>query len=401
MFDNPRVLIKKSSSVLPHSPLRFIRLALARDIPNMENSTSDCESFMANSSVVGNLSFETSSPEVNIRDNDFPLMMECISYVMICVALFGLPGNILTIIIYVKIGLSESINISTCALGVSDILAVSFITWNAICFIPAFLQLDVRFIPSEIVVFTGGATSEMFGATTAWVTAYISCERCLCVVFPLKIRHIITRQRSVLIIITIFTINIVSSLTTYLTVYNFVVTYDVEKNKTVLGLKLTNSSEADALYNFNFVFSSVFMNLLPLAFILVFSITLVIHMKRNALWRLQAANETVNPTNINSSDNRAQRKYMADMRVSKTVLTVSVASCILGFLYAVRSLMAAVVPGFQPMQTYGAEYKLSSRLLLLVSEINSSMNFAIYYKMGSKFRGTLRHLLRLKESGNT
>ena len=132
----------------------------------------------------------------------YSLLMEYISYAMICVSVFGMAGNILIIITYIKIGFSESINISYCALGISDFLCVTFVTWNAICFIPAFSNWNTPFIPREFVIPTGGASTDIFCQTTAWITACISLERCLCVVCPFKVKTLVTRRRTLLIMIT-------------------------------------------------------------------------------------------------------------------------------------------------------------------------------------------------------
>ena len=88
----------------------------------------------------------------DIPDRTFSLLMEYSSYQMIFMAAFGLAGNILVIITYSKIGFSESIIKSYCTLGVSDILYTVFLTWNAICFIPAYSGTDVQLKPSVMVV---------------------------------------------------------------------------------------------------------------------------------------------------------------------------------------------------------------------------------------------------------
>ncbi|KAK3740912.1 hypothetical protein RRG08_051065 [Elysia crispata] len=132
---------------------------------------------------------------VNISDLDLPGwvfsdIMECISYAMITVAFFGIIGNSLIMVTLIKIGFSTSINISFCALCVSDFLCVAALGWNAVCFIPAFGNSDLPFKPREVVIPTGGGLSDIFCGTTAWITAFISFERCLCVVFPMKIKTI-------------------------------------------------------------------------------------------------------------------------------------------------------------------------------------------------------------------
>ena len=92
---------------------------------------------ISNSSVIigqneNNLSKLMTLTEDHIPSNIFSMFMEYTSYVMICAAAFGLARNVLIIITYTKIGFSDSINISYFALGISDILCVIFLSWNAI-----------------------------------------------------------------------------------------------------------------------------------------------------------------------------------------------------------------------------------------------------------------------------
>ncbi|RUS73843.1 hypothetical protein EGW08_018387 [Elysia chlorotica] len=354
----------------------------------------------SNSSVFKNLSSNRALSMDENLDSEFSSVMEFISYAMICVALCGILGNILVIITYAKIGLSESINISYCALGVSDLLVVLSIAWGAVCYVPAFIESDVPFLPRQVVIITGDACIEMFGSCTAWLTAFISLERCLCVLLPLKFKDIITWRRSILIILTIFTLTIASFLGVYLNLYSFETTFAIERNETVLGFEFQNSTDADLLYDFSLAFSAVVMNLLPVTFIFVCSTTLVVNMRRKATWRLSATSQATGQNGAGGSDNRARRNYMADMRVSKTVLAICAASCVLGSLFALRSLLAVTVSGFLPTEVYGPEYRMSSRLLFLLSGVNSSFNVAIYYKTGSTFRATTRRLFRLKDTEN-
>ena len=193
---------------------------------------------ITNSSVVihqneTNLSKLMTLTEDHIPSNIFSMFMEYTSYVMICAATFGLAGNVLIIITYTKIGFSESINISYFALGISDILCVIFLSWNAICFLPAFSAANVPFKPLEFVIPTGGFTSDIFQKTTAWITAFISFERCLCVVFPLKIKAIVKRRRTVGVIVIIFVLTVLplASITFY--TYEFELRLDDVENKSL------------------------------------------------------------------------------------------------------------------------------------------------------------------------
>ena len=369
----------------------------------MKNNTANTEIISLNTTWAGNTSCHDTSSQDDSHQTPAILAMPWLSYAMLCVAAFlGIPGNILVIAIYAKIGFSEVINISYFALGVSNTIEIIFITWNALCYIPGFVNSGVPFITREIVIPTGGATSEAFGATTFWITAYINLERCLCVVFPLKIKSIITRKRTIWIITILFLITVLPFLIIHFLIFQFDLQYDGERNQTLLRVSFANTSGADNLFNAAFLYRSVVLNFVPLVFTLVCSITLSVHMRKNALWRLRTTSQATGQGETNSSaDLLARRKYASDMRVSKIVLTLAAASSVLGFLYALRSLLAVLLPAFKPVEIYGDEYKLISRQLLFLSEINSSVNVIIYYNMGSKFRQTFRRLFRLKNKNNT
>ena len=324
----------------------------------------------------------------------YSLLMEYISYAMICVSVFGMAGKILIIITYIKIGFSESINISYCALGISDALCVTFITWNAICFIPAFSNWNPPVIPREFVIPTGGASTDIFCQTTAWITACISLERCLCVVFPFKVKTLVTRRRTLFGVITISSVIIVPLLGLNCVLYVFDKTFDIERNRTLLRLKYRNANLADKIYDIYVIYRTVFLNCLPLLTILICTIYLTIHLKISAKWRLGNSHRPgkgkENPDNTN--DESAKRKYGKDMRVVKTVLSIAVAFLLLGTLSVLRLVVAMIWTEFRPLGGFGKSYRFTSRLAFLLLQTNSSVNFIIYYRMGSKFRQSVKDM---------
>ena len=340
---------------------------------------------------------ESAGAEISTQvlpDSYFSLLMEYTSYTMVCVAVFGMAGNIFILITYAKIGFSESINISYFALGVSDILCVIFLTWNAICFIPAFADSNIPFISREFVIPTGGFTSDMFSKTTTWITAFISLERCLCVVFPLKIKTIVRRRTTILAISVIFVLTVLPL--TGIVSYTYVIDYRYEsgKNKTVIGVKYRNSTLSEYLANVNYIYKLVFLNIIPFTIILVCAIFLGIHLHRNASWRLGNANEVTKATGKSpDNDNKALKKYSKDIRVAKTVLAIALAFILLGTLSTLRILLALNWTDFRPLGAYAKLFRFTARLAFLMSLANSSVNFIIYYKMGSKFRATVKQMI--------
>ena len=190
----------------------------------------------------------TKAADGDIADGLFSVLMEYTGYLMLFISGFGFTGNILIIIAYAKIGFGESINISYFALGVSDFLCVIFLTWHAICFIPVFAE---SYIPLDFWTFavpTGGHTSVTLLKTTAWITAFISLERCLCVVFPLKVKTIVKRKRTIVVIIMIFVMTVIPLMSIVFYTYQFVVGFDEGKNKTLVMVKYRKSDLSSYFY---------------------------------------------------------------------------------------------------------------------------------------------------------
>ena len=322
----------------------------------------------------------------------FSSSMELTSYVMICVAIFGFAGNILTIITYSKIGFLESINISYFALGVSDLLCTTFLSWNAICYVPAFTKSPVvPFIPKELGVPTGGYPSALFLKTTAWITAFISLERCLCVVFPFKNKTIVRRSRTITAIAIIYGLTVIPIGGAIFFMYAFELRFDGARNRTLLRSSYINTPLANAFSGFDFIYKLVLMNFAPFFIILLCAIILAIKLNQSATWRREKSSQTaVSSVGSQVKDEKAERKYSKDLRVAKTVLAIAIAFLFPGTINTVKYILAITWPAFHPARDFGYAYRFMSRMEFLLSLVNSSVNFIIYYKMGTKFRATVK-----------
>ncbi|RUS84167.1 hypothetical protein EGW08_008054, partial [Elysia chlorotica] len=299
---------------------------------------------------------------------------------------FGMIGNTIIMITLVKIGFASPINVSFCALCISDFLCIVAIAWNAICYIPAFANSDLPFRAREVAIPTGSAVSNIFCGTTAWITAFISLERCLCVVFPLKIKNIVSPGKALIIVCAIFigTVPLI-----YLPFYNYVfyTKFDKEKNQTFIGASYRNTPLADYIHRSHFMYRTVVIYSLPLVIILVCSITLAVSLKRSISWRQRQSSE--NPEINNSSKQRSSK----DARVVKTVLALATVYVFLGGLCSVRHFAALMWPEFRMIGDYGRWNRSATTLTFFFSLINSSVNVLIYYKTGSKFRKTVNQMV--------
>ena len=102
------------------------------------------------------------------------------------ISLFGVFTNILSIIVFCKMGFSEISNLNFLALSVFDFM-VSLVT-----FLSRTLFSPIMRGHSEVAMIMHVSTAIslsmiVFQCGSAVITALISTERCVCVVFPLKV----------------------------------------------------------------------------------------------------------------------------------------------------------------------------------------------------------------------
>ena len=338
---------------------------------------------------------------VTSRSLDIPTwlyvrLMGYVSYAMVVVSLFGMTGNVLIIATYSRIGFSESINISYCGLGISDFLCVTCITWNAICFIPAFSEWNVPFDPRKTAF---GVFVDIFNLTTAMITAFISLERSMCVAFPFKVKRVVTTTRTLIVVITIFLVTVVPLFSFHFLVYKFELSFNTERNRSLLRVRYRNTPLADTIYNVYF-FKKIVLNFFPLVLILLCSVFLAVRLRISAKWRLgnsgTARKRTLKTDSLDGTIDG--RMYNKDMRIAKTVLTIAVAFIVLGNFNVVRHFVALILPEFRPAGAYSRWFRLTARLAFLLLQANSSVNFIIYYKMGTKFRKAVNQMFCEKSS---
>lgn len=72
------------------------------------------------------------------------------------IGLFGVGANVINICVFLKQGLSSSINISFFAMAISDMCSLVSLLWLNVCLNPYIDQLDSPFVFIEIQYLTAG-----------------------------------------------------------------------------------------------------------------------------------------------------------------------------------------------------------------------------------------------------
>ncbi|GFR98048.1 peptide receptor GPCR [Elysia marginata] len=358
------------------------------------------------------------SSELTIDDTLFglknldrgPMFMESFYYEIapifrnsvIIVGVFGVIANILTLVVYVKMGFSETIHMSYVALAVSDLGCVLTILWMRICYSllveEIFRTFQMRVDTGLLANFTGGWPNNAFSRTTALLTAWVSLERCISVNFPTKVKIMITPKVTKVVLTVIYIIGCCPVIFVYVgltTVMNF----DPVSNYTTLLLHYNSGNRLTNINRFVFVLYGVIYPLASWILVTICAAFLIVKLKRSLRWR--AANSRSFSRTSESKATSGQRKPSnRESRVNRTVVMIACAFIIFTSPSAISIFVALNWREFSLNGSLHYPFMLCMSISFLFTEINSSINVIVYAITGSKFRSALLQLLPKKCCGN-
>ncbi|GFO45683.1 peptide receptor gpcr [Plakobranchus ocellatus] len=301
----------------------------------------------------------------------------------------GIISNILNIVVLAKLGYSEPSNISLTALAASDLTCAVLSIWNGLCFLPPFRDSNLPFDTINVSSLTGAFLWAYLTRTSAWITAFISLERCLCVLMPLKVKRLITtkttlRATSIIVILTAFPYFI-----SYFG-YRFAWINYPHLNATILNIISRGNGYYILLETILMIICGVIQPLLAFIIVIVCTIFLTIQLKKMSSWRKTATsvNSSPNPTQSVASSNR-------DVRLIRMVVAIASIFIVCFTPTCVQLVCTAMFKEFFYFGVYERLFFLISSLTALCQSVNGSLNIIMYYNMASKYRITLRRLFSL------
>ncbi|CAL1535394.1 unnamed protein product [Lymnaea stagnalis] len=302
---------------------------------------------------------------------------------MIFVAfLLGTFGNAINIIVFIKLGFSDTVNISLFALSISDLACLWSLAWLIVCYYPPFFYADLPFVPYEIENVTAGWPRICFVRMTALITSYIALERCVCIVLPLKVKTLLTPRRVVFILVTICALMIISIVPIF-PVTPFVWKLLPSTNRTVLGTIF--APNRDDVSNTMYIFSNAYSYA---AFISIscFTAILVGQLRTKSKWRNIAAS-------VNNSGSVSKR----DQKVVKMVVVISAVFIVCFFPETVIYIGTVINQDFRVAGRYRNFFFIVNSSMYFLEVTNSNANVIIYMRMSSKFRRAFNAIISFKK----
>lgn len=290
------------------------------------------------------------------------------------VGVFGIVNNIITISVFLKQGINNTLTISFLGLAISDICSLLCLFWVIISLDPFSSNrrsCKVRHI--DFVRMTAGWPRGCFGNVTSLVTAYVAGERCLCVIAPLTVRKIITPGRTVLAVAAIYFLMMVCIVPEYLLLYLDSNLTD-ETSEYVDDKRSGQEGVTSLLY-------SVF-GLLSFLLVIFFTLVLVWKLRRANRWRQQ---------NVHDAD---QVRGLS-VREKKTAKMVILLACILIVCYTpstVTTVLEFAVHEFSAAGDFKEVFFSMWAASFVCDTLDASTSVIFYYLMSSKFRETFHQM---------
>lgn len=323
-------------------------------------------------------------PLLSIEAKDITLV---VNYFTVCgtIACFGIIANIINIFIFSKLGYENTMNISLSGLAVSDLFVLLFLLWSNICLSPQFRNSKVSILSSEIQYLTAGWPHCLSARITCIITVFITMERCLCVVVPLKVKTLITKSRTIKVVIFIFVSQILTTTPAYY--INYIDwKFFPEQNRSRLGMYRRNNWEQVEGISF---FIQITIQGLSFFLVIFFTSLLLIIVKRKTKWRNSSTSEAQNET----ISLREKKLFRMVVMIAVILIACSTPGMICFFGMA-----------FEPEYTMGGAYDdlfyLTWSFTFIFQTLNSSINIFVYYSMSSKYREQLdKRLARCSRNG--
>ncbi|GFS12598.1 chemosensory receptor B [Elysia marginata] len=313
------------------------------------------------------------------------------------VSIFATGANIVTILVYYKLGFNDTTNISLTALAISD-LGVAVTTLVSVLAILLPLIPNAPFT-SDIFITTGPAPHNFFARVSALITTYLSVERYLCVSLPLKVKSIFTPKRTFIAMAAIFA--------GMFSLYPFVVLrYPVgwvffpDLNKTLLSIPPVTDQNAHTFCYFLVTYISFFLPPFTFFTVLFTTVSLSLVLKKSKQWR--DANKSMAPAQTTAAESTGDGSAASpaskptlvtkEARAVKMVIAITTVFIVATIPSCIHMVVLILVPEFDFGRRYANMYAITGMLFLCVDCINCSANVIIYYKMSSKFRQAMQCL---------
>ncbi|BFZ09214.1 hypothetical protein BsWGS_12253 [Bradybaena similaris] len=315
------------------------------------------------------------------------------------ISVVGMASNLINMIIFAKLGLKDSMSVGLFSLSLTDFLVTGIQLASCISFIIDLLcpntSTDVRFLGYYTLAW---ATSALYDVS-CWITAFVSAERCCCVVSPFKVKLVFTRCRCIVVTLTIYAIYIGMHVPIFIIDrMKSVETISLLGNSTTTGIKesmfsiILNPEIVIVEYILNFT-AGVPMWFASQAAVIVCAVWMGYSLETSSKVRHKTGSDSKTDRQLSVHSKHSSTLSNRERRLVNVVLVLAITLTCCNIPTMITTTVYYTFPG---TSTYQQE-NLSSVLWALAytfSTFGCSIGFVVYLKLNASYRREFDCLFR-------
>ena len=304
--------------------------------------------------------------------------------------LAGIVGNVLTLVVFVKLGIRKTIHTSYAALAVSDLCSVIatmiYGIWTSFSTEDVLQRHRLKANADMISIVFAVTPNLAFFRTTALITAWVSIARCISVVCPIRAKGMLTRRVSVAALVACFLLGCGPLACLY---PGLSLDWQFDPHSNYTNLEITFDGESLATWIASALYGFVYP-VLSWITVAVCTALLVLKVRQSARFKILNSSAAPRP---GTGHNQMSTK---ELRLTKTVLAVAGVFVLLTLPLTVQSISVLIVKGYSPQGPLRYLFQISMLVCLLLSELNSTVNIVVFTVLGFKFRSVLIKMFSFK-----
>ncbi|CAL1539876.1 unnamed protein product [Lymnaea stagnalis] len=310
--------------------------------------------------------------------------------VHIGVDICGIVTNIINIIVFVRVGLVDSVTITLFSLAVSDVWFLVFyiiLQVNYMLTVVLGLEPYVRLTTLSYLI---AWYMNLFNDISILITVFTAVQKSACVAIPLLFKNVFTRLRVTAVILGIYGAMVVYYLPTFVS-QGFKQYFDVALNRTRLGY--TSQPYRNLLSEIYKIFNRMFLPFTSQVVIIICMFIMSYRLKQASLLRHKMTGDK------DGGDREAgMDKVMMNPKEIRAIQVVNLVSAI----FVVCNLPDIFIffcsiyyPEFNDYGKYEISFKLAQAIQKLLTVISATVNVVVYYKFNTKYRNTFNEMLKV------
>ncbi|GFO26223.1 chemosensory receptor c [Plakobranchus ocellatus] len=362
--------------------------------------------------------------------DDTPLVSDAVALTLVKVfqipsnvlfTILGIVGNVVNIVVFSKLNPKDTMTISLCALAVSDLLyAIFSFPFLIVNFynLGGIYSLHNVNLSSLMWVFAS-YQKPLFQKISATITAFVSCERSVCVVKPFLVKQLFTKRRVLIALVGIFVFWIALFMPVFATA-KLVWKYPFNKTSPVLVFQTT--PKRAAAESFVQLFLGFPIEVTNQVIIVISSVFMAAGLKRHQKFRQSASSRTeddltadgktdgqrkrlkdtsAQTTSFTAAVTAAEAAVAKEQRLIRTVLALAVIHILVHCPILAFKIAVYIIPDLRASRgsrRYTNLYRICIGALNWMLSLNGVINFFVYVKVNTKFRTVFGKMFFQQES---